>query len=176
MNTGSISMLWREHTRVIITSVLTHCGTHLLCLDGVNLCLFSVNFCQSILILDVDYVLFTKQIALEISSCGRDKFPGGEKKKRKKYWTKKQFISSYLAHDTKPNCHCNFSRIPEPSPPDRLLTSLYWLSSTAAANFSPNCVFFSFLSLINFSLFSLYLVFFFNKSKYSHHRSFSLWL
>lgn len=76
MNTGSISMLLKENTRVIITQVLSQYVTHLLCLDGVNLCLFSVNFCQSILILDVDYVLFTKRNALEISSCGRDPFSG----------------------------------------------------------------------------------------------------
>lgn len=35
---------------------------------------------------------------------------------------------------------------------------------------------FSFLSLISFYLFSLYLVSFSNKSKYCHHRSLSLWL
>lgn len=76
MNTGSISMPIKDYTRVMITQVLSHYVTHLLCLDGVNLCLFSVNFCQSILILDVDYVLFTKRNALEISSCGGDQFSG----------------------------------------------------------------------------------------------------
>lgn len=81
MNTGSISMLLKEHTRVIITQVLSQYVTHLLCLYGVNLCLFSVNFCQSILILDVDYVLFTKQNALEISSCGKDQFSGDKRNK-----------------------------------------------------------------------------------------------
>lgn len=80
MNTGSISMLLKEYTRVIIAQVLSYYVTHLLCLDGVNLCLFSVNFCQSILILDVDYVLFTKRNALEISSCGRDQFSGEKNK------------------------------------------------------------------------------------------------
>lgn len=74
MNTGSISMLYINYTTVIISQVLPQYVTHLLCLDGVNLCLFSFNFCQSILILDVDYVLFTKRNALEISSCGRDQF------------------------------------------------------------------------------------------------------
>lgn len=78
-------MLLREYTRVIIIQVLSHYVTHLLCLDGVDFCLFSVNFCQSILILDVDYVLFTKQIALEISSCGRDQFPGKTKQNPKFY-------------------------------------------------------------------------------------------
>lgn len=82
MNTGSISMLLKGYTRVIIIQVLSHDVTHLLCLDGVDLCLFSVNFCQSILILDVDYVLFTKRIALEISSCSRDQFPGKRKEKK----------------------------------------------------------------------------------------------
>lgn len=67
INTGFISMLlFREHRG----QVLPHYVTHLLCLDGVDLCLFSVNFCQSILILDVYYVLFSKQNAPEISSCG----------------------------------------------------------------------------------------------------------
>lgn len=74
MNTGSISMLLKGYTRVIFSQVLSHYVTHLLLLDGVDLCLFSVNFCQSILILDVDYVLFTKRNALEISSCGRDQY------------------------------------------------------------------------------------------------------
>lgn len=81
MNTGSISMRLKEYTRVIIRQVLSQYVTHLLCLDGVNLCLFSVNFCQSILKLDVDYVLFTKQNALEISSCGRDQFSGDKQNK-----------------------------------------------------------------------------------------------
>lgn len=76
MNTGFISMLLKDYTKVIITQGLSHYVTHLLCLNGVNFCLFSVNFCQSILILDVDYVLFTKRNALEISSCGRDQFSG----------------------------------------------------------------------------------------------------
>lgn len=73
-------MLLKEYTRVIIIQVLSHDVTHLLCLDGVSLCLFSVNFCQSILILDVDYVLFTKRSALEISSCGRDQYSGNKTK------------------------------------------------------------------------------------------------
>lgn len=63
---------YSENTGLITAQVLPHYVTHLLCLDGVDLCLFSVNFCQSILILDVYYVLFSKQNAPEISSCGGD--------------------------------------------------------------------------------------------------------
>lgn len=70
---ASSACFYSENTGVITAQVLPHYVTHLLCLDGVDLCLFSVNFCQSILILDVYYVLFSKQNAPEISSCGGDR-------------------------------------------------------------------------------------------------------
>lgn len=38
---------------------------------------FQLTFVNRFLILDVDYVLFTKQNALEISSCGRDQLRAG---------------------------------------------------------------------------------------------------
>lgn len=168
MNTGSISMLLKDYKRVIFTQVLSHYVTHLLCLDGVNLCLFSVNFCQSILILDVDYVLFTKQNALEISSCGRDQFSRKHRAKKpnfilgilyqgklrpllkQKPWWQRYWLASN-------NTHCNSLEL-------QLLISAQTVS------------FFSFLSLISLSLFSLYLISFSNKSKHGHHRSLSLWL
>lgn len=82
--------------RIIITQVLSHYVTHLLCLDGVNLCLFSVNFCQSILILDVDYVLFTKRNALEISSCGGDQFSGKKTKTKQNHNNPKLYLGNTL--------------------------------------------------------------------------------
>lgn len=79
INTGSISMPLHKHQHKGAISAQVApmiCKHTCYAFDWCRpFCLFSVNFCQSIPILDVDYVLFSKRNAPEISSCGGDHSP-----------------------------------------------------------------------------------------------------
>lgn len=103
-------------------------------------CLFSVNFCQSIPILDVDYVLFSKRNAPEISSCGGDRslfFPIKEKTQNKQNRQLAMSTGHPVLGDYSElrKLRCYWLAPPDVSPQ---------LSGTAAANFSPNDVSFFF--------------------------------
>lgn len=65
-------MQFSMNTGVKITTVTLHYVKHMLCCDGVNLCLFQLTFVNRFWCLMLTMFLFTKQNALEISSCGRE--------------------------------------------------------------------------------------------------------
>lgn len=73
MNTGSISMLWKggaPGSWLPIVGTYTQCDTPVMPWWCQPLSVFSLTFVNQFWNFDVDYVLFTEQIALEISSCG----------------------------------------------------------------------------------------------------------
>lgn len=157
MNTGSISMLWKGGApgSWLPTGTYTRCDTPVMPWWCQPLSVFSLTFVNQFWNFDVDYVLFTEQIALEISSCGV-KNPEHEPS------------SPQPRLDLDSEHNDGTSDWPH-------LLELAW--KTAAANFSPNCVFFFSISHYFFLYFlSLFGLFFSNKSKCSHHRSLSLWL